>query len=371
MDACRKALLDSREKMINGQTTCASRMLHRPGPARGFFARACLNGLQTALGISGLASLYVRLRGVRGATILAYHSVTETHDEPWVDPRYGIRAEDFERQMRFLARRRRVVSMTRLAEALEGDADLPAGSVVLTFDDGYLSNLTVAAPILAKYGLPATFLLPTGYIRRGQVQWADRLFSLFQARTTPRLKVAGKEIDLRDPRRERDAYRQASMALLEAAYEERQMLLDDFEAQLKPDGHPPRMTMNWDDVRALSRHSPQFEIGGHTRDHLDLRTHAHLATAEISECAAEIEAEIGVPPRHFSFPYGRWTPDAQSALRSRGFRSSIGAGLDYLIRRTSDPFALPPLDPLVSKARFAYMTSGAHPGLTRALVGRP
>jgi DNA-binding CsgD family transcriptional regulator len=119
--------------------------------------------------------------------------------------------------MRFLARRRRVVSLSTLAEALEADADLPAGSVVLTFDDGYLSNLTVAAPILQKYGLPATFLLPTGYVRRGQVQWADRLYGLFQARTTPRLRVSGKDMDLRDPRRERDAYREASTALLTAA----------------------------------------------------------------------------------------------------------------------------------------------------------
>src|SRR5687767_5010200 len=133
--------------MIERPTTCASRMLHHPG-SRGRMARACLHGLQSALGMSGLAALYVRMRGVRGATLLAYHSVADAHEEPWVDPRYRIRARDFERQMRFLSQRRHVVSMTRLAEAMEDGADLPAGSVVITFDDGYLSNLTVAAPIL-------------------------------------------------------------------------------------------------------------------------------------------------------------------------------------------------------------------------------
>jgi peptidoglycan/xylan/chitin deacetylase (PgdA/CDA1 family) len=336
-------------------------------PPRGFDGRACL---QTALEMTGLASLYVRLRGIRGATILAYHSVIEARDEPWVAPRYRIRASDFERQMRFLAERRRVVSMTRLAEAVENGDDLPAGSVAITFDDGYLSNLTVAAPILEKHGLPATFLLPTGYVRRGQVQWADRLYGLFQRRTAHALVLDGSEFDLRDPLRESDAYRRTSLALLEADYEEREMLLDDFEARLRPDGHPPRMTMTWDDVRQLAKRSPRFEIGGHTRNHLDLRAHARLATEEITACAEELEAELGTPPRHFSFPYGRWTPDAQSTLRSLGFRSSLGGGLDFLIRKTSDRFALPPLDPLVSSARFAYMTSGAHPGLTRALVGR-
>jgi peptidoglycan/xylan/chitin deacetylase (PgdA/CDA1 family) len=353
---------------VRRQTTSASRRIH--SPARTAAGRVCLNALQTALEFTGLADLYVRLRRVRGATLLAYHSVAEPSEEPWVDPRYRIRTRDFERQMRFLFRHRHVVSMTRLAEALEEDTDLPAGSVVLTFDDGYLSHLTVAAPILEKYDLPATFLLPTGYVRRGQVQWADRLYGLFQARTARCLTLSGTEFDLRDPRREREAYRSASTALLEAAYDKRQLLLDDFEAQLRPDRHPPRMTMTWDDVRALARRSPLFEIGGHSRDHLDLRTHAHLASAEITECAAEIEAEVGTAPAHFSFPYGRWTLDAQCTLRSLGFRSSVGAGMDYLIRRTSDRFALPPLDPLVPGARFAYQTSGAHPGLTRALVGR-
>jgi peptidoglycan/xylan/chitin deacetylase (PgdA/CDA1 family) len=351
-------------------TTYGSRMLHRPDAPRGFLRRACLRGLQSLLGASGLASLYVRARGLRGATLLCYHGVSEPESEFWADPRYRLSAREFDAQMCFLSRRRRVVSLTRLAEALEEGEDLPAGTVAMTFDDGYLSNLTLAAPILEKYGLPATFMLPTGYVRRAQAQWADRLYGLFQTRSVDRLKVGGREIDLRDPRRERDAYRAASLALLEAAFEEREMLLDDFEAQMRPAGRPPRMTMTWDDVRALARRSPLFEIGGHTRDHVDLRTHTHLAAEEIAECVAEIRAELGTGPAHFSFPYGRWTTDAQAQLQSRGFRSSVGSGTDFLITSKSDRFALPPLDPRVSPSRFRYMTSGAHPGLTRALVGR-
>lgn len=351
-------------------TTYASRMLHRPDAPRGALRRACLHAFQTALGMSGLASLYVRLRGIRGATLLAYHGVAEPDQEFWADPRYRISARRFDAQMRFLSRRRNVISLSRLAELMEAGQEPPRGTVVLTFDDGYLSNLTVAAPILEKYGLPATFMLPTGYVRRGQVQWADRLFGLFQARTVERLVLSGKERDLRDPRHERAAYREASLALLEAAYEEREMLLEDYDAQMRPAGRPPRMTMTWDDVRALVRRSPLFEIGGHTRDHLDLRTHEERAGEEISECAAEIRAETGVAPAHFSFPYGRWTPDVQSKLQAFGFRSSVGSGTDFLITTRSDRYALPPLDPAVSRARFSYMTSGAHPGLTRALVGR-
>ena len=51
----------------------------------------------------------------------------------------------------------------------------------ITFDDGYRDNLTVAAPILEKYRLPATLFLATGYVERGETQWSDTLHWLLAA----------------------------------------------------------------------------------------------------------------------------------------------------------------------------------------------
>jgi hypothetical protein len=49
-------------------------------------------------------------------------------------------------------------------EALDlgGGGRPPRGTVVLTFDDGLLDNLTVAAPLLERLGVRATFYLSTG-----------------------------------------------------------------------------------------------------------------------------------------------------------------------------------------------------------------
>jgi len=336
--------------------------------------RRTLHGLQSLLWLSGLASLYVLARGIRGATILMYHSVAEGEAAAWVDPRDHLPPARFEAQMRFLARNRHVVNLTELVDALEAGRDLPARSVAITFDDGYLDNLTVAAPILERYGLPATLFLATGHLPRGESQWVDRLYGFFRARTADRLTLPGdgsRILELKDPRRERDAYDAACLRLLEAAPADRETWLRELEAQLKPGATPPRLNLTWDDVRELKRRHPRIELGGHTRGHTDLRSHGgETAAREIRGCADDLERETGARPRHFSYPYGRWTPEARTAVIESGYRSAVGEGSEFVIRAGADRFAMARIDPRLSMSRFRFATSGAYPGLSRALVGR-
>jgi len=172
--------------LLHPLTAGISRDAFAPAPAPGPWKRlkrGCLHAFQAGLQATGLASLYVRLGKVTGTTILGYHSVAEAVHAPWIDPRYRVSPDLFDRQMKYLAARRSPVSLARLEEALEAGRDLPPGSVVVTLDDGYLDHLTVAAPILAKHRIPATFFLPTGQVTRAEPQWVDRLFTAFRART--------------------------------------------------------------------------------------------------------------------------------------------------------------------------------------------
>ena len=59
-------------------------------------------------------------------------------------------------------------------------AELPRNALAITFDDGYRDNLTHAAPILARHGLPATIFLATGFIGTAEVPWFDRLAQRFK-----------------------------------------------------------------------------------------------------------------------------------------------------------------------------------------------
>ena len=363
----------------------ASSALFQPpaaGPARGAFIpaprpgpwkrvkRGCLHAFQAGLEATGLASLYVRLRKVTGTTVLSFHSVAERAQAPWIDPRYHMDPGLFERQMKFLAARRNPVSLTRLMEALEAGRDLPPRTVVVTLDDGYLDHLTVAGPILAKYRIPATFFVATGYVARAESQWVDRLFSAFRTRTRNDFQWDGRRFDLRRADQEREAFRGMEAVLPRATHPERIAHLQRVDEQLRPEEGAPRLTLDWNGVRNLQKLSPDFEIGGHTRDHIDLSANGgDEARREISGCSDDLRRELGEAPRHFCYPYERWTPAVQEQVRNRGFRSGLGAGPEFLVTHQSDRYALPRLDPAARRSTLAFVTSGAYPGLSRALIG--
>jgi peptidoglycan/xylan/chitin deacetylase (PgdA/CDA1 family) len=99
--------------------------------------------------------------------------------------------------------------------------------------------------------------------------------------------------------------------------------------------------MTWDEVRSLHRRG--FDIGAHTRTHIDLgAVTGALAREEIAGSRAKLEAELQAPIETFAYPYGRRgnITDANRALvKAAGFRcccSSYGG----VNPRGMDPFRL-------------------------------
>ncbi|MFN0244829.1 MAG: polysaccharide deacetylase family protein [Planctomycetota bacterium] len=76
---------------------------------------------------------------------------------------------DFEQQMRSLARAGyAAITCRELHDHLVRDAPLPRRPILLTFDDGYLDNFTVAGPVLARHGLRATVFVATDGLHTGR-----------------------------------------------------------------------------------------------------------------------------------------------------------------------------------------------------------
>jgi peptidoglycan/xylan/chitin deacetylase (PgdA/CDA1 family) len=320
---------------------------------------------EKALYWSGVTELYRCAAGACGATIQMYHSIPTPDICPWIDPRYVIPRDLFESQMRFLSRHRQVVSFSRLMEMLDGDEPIAAGTVVLTFDDGYLDTLRVAVPILEKYGLPATVFPVTGYVGRGQNQWGDQLFFLFVAHTREKLDVPGvtlTEVDLCDPQAKAHAYDALHQWFKGALPAQRVEMLAYLAEQLRPEQFPPRLTMTWDEVRELVRGHPDVGIGLHGAEHIDLAAHdPSVSREDIEECLRAALRELGQKPSCFAFPYNHVSEDVCEIVRQLGFRSAVASGEGMLISRGSDRMALPRIEVCRSMSLFRFRTSGAYP----------
>jgi peptidoglycan/xylan/chitin deacetylase (PgdA/CDA1 family) len=105
----------------------------------------------------GLGTLWLpvallwRRRGIR---ILCYHKVDDASDN-----KLSVLTHRFTRQMAYLARSYRVISLSEATDLLRSGRSIPRRTVVLTFDDGYRSALENAVPRLKEYGFLATFFI--------------------------------------------------------------------------------------------------------------------------------------------------------------------------------------------------------------------
>jgi peptidoglycan/xylan/chitin deacetylase (PgdA/CDA1 family) len=186
----------------------------------------------------------------------------------------------FERYCRFFRRHFHVVSLPDLVSRLASGHPVHR-SVALTFDDGYRNNFENAAPVLLRLSLPATFFIVTEWVETDLVPWWDR------------------NQGVRYP------------------------------------------WMTWDHVRTL--HRKGFDIGGHTRTHVDLgKITDAAAREEIFGARLELEKQIGAPVESFAYPYGgrdNLTAENRELVKAAGFRCCC-SGFGGINGPDTDPFHL-------------------------------
>lgn len=143
------------------------------------FAALSIVALALVLGHRGMI-------GPAGVPVLTYHSVSP--DPSWLpwSSEIAVHPDTFERHLTMLKSMRCSVIGTRdyVAARLAGEP-LPADTVLLHLDDGYLDNWLYAVPALVRHGFAATFFASLDFIEpsdaarspggdeRGYMNWAE------------------------------------------------------------------------------------------------------------------------------------------------------------------------------------------------------
>ncbi|HEX4138915.1 MAG TPA: polysaccharide deacetylase family protein [Candidatus Methylacidiphilales bacterium] len=115
--------------------------------------------------------------------VLLYHQLVPagTHLSPKLQ--WTMQQDVFESEMKYIHDNGyHVVPMSDVLAFIHHQKSLPAGSVCITFDDGYKSPIVLAKPILDKYGYPWTFFIYPQFIGdhptssyRGAASWSELL----------------------------------------------------------------------------------------------------------------------------------------------------------------------------------------------------
>lgn len=277
-------------------------------------------------------------------SILTYHDVLESPD--YLRP--GISTiKAFEQDMWVLARHFNVLSMDEALDGLDRGT-LPPRSVVITFDDGYLSSVRNAAPILKRFGFSAMWYLVPSLIEGGQL-WVDRATE--SVRRLPAGALDLTEFGLGHFDVVDDQSRKQLFAKVEAEYCGRsqgdQYAMADFLVS-RAEGEVPELAMlNADQVRELA--ASGMEIGNHTRSHPVLSTLPDdQVEDQIAQGRDELDRILGYKVRHFAYPVGRPRKDFSGKhadlVERLGMASAVTTGWGTS-NASTDRFQLPRFTP--------------------------
>jgi peptidoglycan/xylan/chitin deacetylase (PgdA/CDA1 family) len=210
--------------------------------------------------------------------ILMYHSVggsTTQHG------RFTIAASDFADHLAYLADAGyRTITAAELGAAVRRQETPPAGTVVLTFDDGYADFYTTAVPLLVEHGFTATLYMATGSVG-GTADWLH-------------------------------------------------------------DCGPTRPQMlSWSALAELNAAGLEVAAHSHTHPQLD-RVPQQRVRDEVRRSRTLLEDRLGAEVRGFAYPYGFWDAAARRAVADAGFDTACAVS-ELACRTADDPLTLPRL----------------------------
>lgn len=119
---------------------------------RWIIKKAARQGVALGTWASGAMGARRLLRPVIGPSVrvLTYHRIGQEPQEP-----FCVTPDSFDAHVRFLSEHDLAVSLDDVVAFVAGRAKLPDGACLITIDDGCLSTLSEALPILAKHRVPA------------------------------------------------------------------------------------------------------------------------------------------------------------------------------------------------------------------------
>ncbi|REL25215.1 polysaccharide deacetylase [Thalassotalea euphylliae] len=261
--------------------------------------------------------------GKKKLNILIYHQVVAQHDvmrpsEPSADV--------FDWQMQLVANYYTPMSLSAAIQALKSDT-LPDNALCVTFDDGYRNNLTVAEPILRKYGVPATVYVATGYTA-GRNMFNDRILDLIGDTQRTQFNLSAADLDQQAAESTASRIQLAHKVIGKIKYlhfNQRSEVVDQLYVDNDADEAPHRM-MTSAQIQELANKG--VEIGAHTQDHPILKSlKVSEQQQQIQASKETLEAMLDRPIRHFAYPNGKlnddYSGDTVEIIKALGFESAV------------------------------------------------
>ena len=292
---------------------------------------------------------YVKRLQLENITIFLFHGVIK--DNNFTIRNYTnkhIKYEFFCNLLKELNKVGNCISMDQVLYHLETKEKPPKNSYVITFDDGFDNNVTIAGPVLDDFKNKCIIYLTTNFIENNKMSWIDRIeniiehnndFVLKKSWLQKPLKISNKHDKINLLETIRSYVKNCKNINFDAFADD---FCKNFQNNLIFDNDPIDKKLTWSQIKSL-KDSEIFSFGGHSHNHpiLSFLNKKELEF-ELDKSLELINTKGGFKTIHYSYPEGLshcFNNKVINELKYRGIKCCPTA-IDGINSLETDPFYL-------------------------------
>jgi peptidoglycan/xylan/chitin deacetylase (PgdA/CDA1 family) len=109
-----------------------------------------------------------------------YHRIGDAYNTQFDPNVFSCDEYLFEEHLKFYKSNFDIINIDELNSLKESKKKLNNRFALITFDDGYIDNFTLAYPLLKKHQVPAVFFIATDFIEKEIIPWWDEIAFLIK-----------------------------------------------------------------------------------------------------------------------------------------------------------------------------------------------
>lgn len=262
---------------------------------------------------------------------IMYHGVVKK-DSTYFSPRH-ITAQQFEKQLIYLKKNFDIIDVNEAFDRNKNKSIPNKKTITISFDDGYLNNLTTALPLIEKYEIPCTFFISSFCVENAEnpILWSDIIALINYYIKEPITIDSRTFINLKEPNKNQhitDFIKQLPKEKRDKVINE---LYTKYDIELKLKSIDPEIwsLMNKHELQQFSK-SKYVKIGSHGHLHYNLgMIDLKDAIDDMSKSKKLLEDAIEKEVNTIAYPDGNYTKEVKEEAKKIGFKHQLA--VNYLL----------------------------------------
>lgn len=252
-----------------------------------------------------------------------------------------ITVTTFEAQLRYFRENFNVIGLKELCDSSRQTDSPDKSTISLTFDDGFLNNISNALSLLKKYQLPATFFLCSAPVADTGYHHPTDIMDLLRTSSKPEIIEIGQEKFHRQGHaligpNDVHAYHYLNSLPLATWITTNRQLREQTPVHSLNQNKELYQLVGNDSLKTLNE-SQLITIGSHAHYHINLTKLTRSELLDQLQKSIEYLQTDNQPVKSLAFPYGMFNDETIEVARQAGF-SYLFAGGDVGSQRKKDVY---------------------------------